>query len=88
MSTKISEYMASGKPILLFAPTELALSEYIINNNCGIACSNTSELLEAVKRLSNSAALRYQYGLNGISNVKAHHTYEEAFKKLDYVLND
>lgn len=44
MPTKISEYMASSVPILLYAPPEIALSEYAIKNNFAIVVSERSFL--------------------------------------------
>lgn len=44
MPTKISEYMASSVPILLYAPPEIALSEYAIKNNFAIVVSERSSL--------------------------------------------
>lgn len=35
MPTKASEYMLSGKPILIFAPGETAVSKFFSENNCG-----------------------------------------------------
>ena len=72
MSTKISEYMASGTPILLYAPSELAVTEYVEKSNCGVACKNEEELYEAIIDLSQSADLRYRYGINGINCAKMH----------------
>lgn len=85
ISTKISEYMASGKPIILYAPPDLALSEYIKNTNSGIVCSNSCDFVDALKRLSESPDIRYEYGFNGIATVKKQHTQAQALTKLNHV---
>jgi len=44
MPTKTTEYMASMVPILLYAPPEIALTEYALNNNFAIILSEKSPL--------------------------------------------
>jgi len=53
MPTKASEYMMSGKPILIFAPGETAVSKFFSNNHCGYCIDeeNGSMIDLAVKTL-------------------------------------
>lgn len=42
MPTKLSEYLASTKPILLNCPDEIALAKYLKDKNCAILCTDKS----------------------------------------------
>ncbi|MEQ6389257.1 glycosyltransferase [Bacillaceae bacterium S4-13-58] len=82
LSTKIPECMSVGKPILCYAPTDIAVSEYINKTNSGIAVGNYNDLLEASKELACNKKLRAELGENGILTVKREHTYEKAHEIL------
>lgn len=52
MSTKISEYVASGAKVLAIGPSDVASMKCLANNNLGI-CINDSSVSQIVKMLSN-----------------------------------
>jgi len=56
MPTKLTEYLASGRPTILYCPAEIALAKYVIENNCSIVCTehNLSSLEKAVLQLRDS----------------------------------
>lgn len=78
LSTKIPEYMASGRPILCFAPKMIASSNYIMESNCGISVSNYNDLVQAVEHLVDNKNLREHMGQCGIK--KAHEKHSEEYK--------
>lgn len=41
--TKASEFMASGIPIIIFAPAKTAISRFCLNNNCGHCISSQDD---------------------------------------------
>jgi len=82
LSTKIPECMATGKPILCYAPKVLAVSEYIDNVQAGIVVDNYNDLLEAVYKLASSQAIQTELGQNGIRTVRDHHTQNKACQIL------
>lgn len=53
MPTKLTEYLASQRPIILYCPQEIALSKYLSDKDCSIICNerSISGLEDAVKRL-------------------------------------
>ncbi len=44
MPTKLTEYLASGTPILLYAPAGIALTEYLADKNAAYICSDEASL--------------------------------------------
>lgn len=76
LSTKIPEYMSSGRPIICYAPSELAVYKYIKKNNCGISVSNNKELYNGLKLLLDNYSLREQMGESGKSVSAKKHSKE------------
>lgn len=55
MPTKLTEYLASGKPMIVYCPEEIALAKYMYDKECAIMCTTTDvdELYNAVSKLQN-----------------------------------
>jgi glycosyltransferase involved in cell wall biosynthesis len=68
MSTRASEGMISGVPILIYAPMNLALTKYFTENESGITVSerNLSKLEEAIIKLWNNGELRERLSKNAV----------------------
>lgn len=78
MPTKLTEYLASNRPIILYCPEEIALAKYLIDKDCSIICTNNDKnrLMEAVVKLQdkdnynhlvvNSAKLAEQHDIHVI----------------------
>ena len=61
MSTKISEFLSTGRPVLLYAPADIFACEYLKENGAGIVVSRADELnaaLDAITDPANADALR------------------------------
>ena len=60
MPTKLSEYLASGLPTILYCPEEIALSHYVHSNDCAIICNRKGkeQLKQALLRLFNKEDVR------------------------------
>jgi glycosyltransferase involved in cell wall biosynthesis len=67
LSTKVPQYMASGRPILAYGPKELASCAYIEDCQCGILVGekNANLLLEAVRSLVADSQRRLLLGHRG-----------------------
>lgn len=78
LSTKIPEYMSSGKPILCLAPKEISSSKYIMDTRTGIAVTNFNELSEALDKMIRDKTLRLELGNNGIKTAMEKHS--DAYK--------
>lgn len=82
LSTKISEYMFSGKPILLYGPEELAVYQYIQSNECGICVHEEERLIEAITELVTNEEYRYKLGNNGHNTAIEKHSDEAAYHTI------
>ena len=69
-STKISDILASGRCLILFAHKSLACTEYVIKNECGCVITQPSELVNKIKELIKSDDLKKKYIANGLVSAK------------------
>ena len=67
--TKASEYMASGIPILVYAPRQTAISQFCTNNNCGHCVTelDPEKLKEAIQLLINNEDYSKRLGNNAVN---------------------
>jgi glycosyltransferase involved in cell wall biosynthesis len=72
ISTKTSEYMISGVPILLFAPDNVALTYYAKKNNCMFSVSENSivKLSETIIYMINNQKIREEIAQKAIETAK------------------
>lgn len=66
-STKISDILASGRCLILYAAESLACVEYVIQNQCGCVITDPMKLEEHLRNLLNDDKLQQKYIQNGIS---------------------
>lgn len=57
-TTKIADSLASGRCFVVYAPKQLACSQYVIKNNCGWVATNKKELRAAFHSVINDDELR------------------------------
>lgn len=76
MPTKASEYMASGTPIIVFAPEVTALVQYAKKSGWArvITENKTQILTEELKRLIEKKELRQKIAGNAIQTAEEHHS--------------
>jgi len=82
LSTKISEYLASGKPIVCYSPKNIAVYEYIEENSAGYSSSDPIDLSQKLLKLINDPRLREYFGANGIETARNKHTTEASLDTL------
>ena len=73
VSTKIPEYMASGKCILAFGPSEVASIDYVRRHDMGIVATDKGQLPDALKRAIEDAGLRTQMGMRARAVAERNH---------------
>lgn len=89
ISTKTSEYMISGVPILLIAPKEVALTSYAIENNCMLSVSEDKieKITNALVRLINDKSLRESLAKKAFDVVKKDSDANYVRQKFKFLLS-
>lgn len=87
LSTKIPEYMSAGRPIICYAPKEIAVSKYILKSKCGLSASNIDELCYSINLLINDESLRKRMSQNGIKIASEKHSDEYKNQIIEKVFN-
>lgn len=87
MSTKIPEYMMSGRPIICYAPHSIAAYQYVAQSNAGIGVENTAELEDALALLVDPEKRKY-YGDNGRSVAVCNHSIDSLKRLVEEVFCD
>lgn len=87
LSTKIPQYMASGRAILAYGPPVLASCRYIQDSQCGVIVGeqNAALLLKAVRRLTKDSEGRALLGRRGWEVARQRHevaTVRESFRSV------
>lgn len=74
MPTKLTEYLASGVPILLHTPREIAVTKYVKQKNSAIICSENSALAleKTLRQLINDSKLRESLTKSALKLAKEH----------------
>ena len=87
MPTKCPEYMISGTPILLFAPSETEIVRYCKMNLCAkiVTENNENRIIEAIQDIINNKTERELIADNAKKVAKEYHddiNVTNAFKKV------
>ncbi len=84
VQTKLTDYMASARPILSIGPTDCACHEFIKKWGCGYCCSeNTAEAVaRVIGEILNDQKHHSTLGANGFKAVFEEFTSEKAEEKL------
>jgi glycosyltransferase involved in cell wall biosynthesis len=90
MPTKTTSYMASGTPILVYAPPDTALTEYARDSGWAgvVSRRSTSELAQAIRRLCTDRALRQRLRQTAYDRVMTTHTIETVTSAFHRALVD
>jgi glycosyltransferase involved in cell wall biosynthesis len=76
----MSEYLASGRPILVHAPADSYVSRYFTEHQCGVVVGRNepSVLAEAIDHIIHDGDLRKKCGENARIRAKVDFTVEAA----------
>ncbi len=88
MPTKVPEYLASGTPVLVFAPGETALAKYASDSKWGYVVSENcvDALAASIKHLYDHIELREKLGRTGMKMVLKNHDAAKVRKDFRYEL--
>ena len=85
-STKITDYLSTGKCLFAIGNADLAPIEYFANTNSAIVIDCEEDILQGLQRLLNKETLRY-FSKNSAECGIANHSMEYIRKTFDEVLN-
>jgi glycosyltransferase involved in cell wall biosynthesis len=90
MPSKLPEYLASGSPVLVVAPPDMALTQYVVSRSCALAVTSlsTGDIEEALMRLLHDETLRQRLGTNGIAVAANEHDAQVVRARFRRVLSD
>ncbi len=73
ISAKIPEYLAAGKPILAYGPSNIASIDFLRTNGCASVVSqrSTEALADAIAKLADSFKYRQQLGMKALKLAKS-----------------
>lgn len=81
-STKIVDYFKRGRAILAVGPSEVASIKHLIDNNCAIVASDSSELIEELNRVLENQAVLNDYATRAYECGKKYHNRSEMLEML------
>lgn len=87
-STKIADSLASGTCFLLYAPEEIAASQYLINNEAAYVVSKKEALKTTLSTLINDPTTRTRYLSNAQNLVKKNHVADKNSATFQKILKD
>lgn len=85
-STKITDYLSSGKCILAVGPLDIAPIEYLKDNDCAVVVSNLDEVYSELNKLLKDELLIYKYAEKALECCKINHDKNSLDKTLIQVL--
>ena len=86
-STKITDYLASGKCIFAIGPEDSAPLEYFQNENCAIIAHNVEEIKRGLSLLSDKQII-LKYGKGAFATGKKNHDKQVMIMRLNKVLEE
>lgn len=72
-STKIADSLCCGTPLFLFAPDDLALTQYLAKNDSAFVCTDRKKLIPSLKLALFDEARREQIMFNALTLAKKNH---------------
>lgn len=85
-STKITDYLSTGKCIFAIGNYDIAPMQYFIENNAAIVCDTDEKILLGLNQLKNTSTLN-EYAKNACEAGKRNHDPESIRKLLFQVIN-
>lgn len=83
ISSKIPQYLAAGRPILMYGPAEIAVTKYVQDSAAGVVVyrNDIKELASAITGLAKSSDLRERLGRAGWTLARQSHNLEAVRQK-------
>ena len=91
MPTKVSEYLITGVPLLVFSPTDTAVANYISKHECGIFLNNrlnSQELFNSFKSIIDDEIIMKNIIKNAKTTALNNHTSSLECAKFQNLINN
>ncbi len=85
-STKVTDYLSSGKPIWAVGPDEIASIEYFKMNDCALVTSSRKNIKDDIENIVNYPERLNDYVKNAIECCKVFHDEKILSKKFMNVM--
>ena len=86
-STKIAQYLCSGRCVLLYAPFDMASTQYLLKTDAAIVANEKQTLQGVLARLVNEWEFRMEYAEKAFSTALQHHDRNVVSNEVkDYIL--
>ncbi len=85
-TTKIADSLSCGTCFFVYAPEELACTEYLLENECACVVTNKNQLRVALEELLNDGELREKYIKKGLEISAKNHNSKENCEKFQKIL--
>lgn len=87
-STKIADSLACGNCFLLYAPENIACSEYLTHNNAAYVVTRKEDLLPTLELLCSDAQARRRYQSNAIELARVNHDAKKNALRFQKIICD
>ena len=88
VSTKIADSLASGIPLLAYAPEELSSTKHLVRNSCAILATSRDTLEAVLLEALENRELRSKTAYNALAAAARYHDREKAGAKLRQILEE
>jgi glycosyltransferase involved in cell wall biosynthesis len=88
MPTKATEYMMSGTPIFIYAPAEIALTEYFSKYNAAYIQTSENDIANSVLEFVTNKEMRKLIVSNALDLVHSMHTNDSVTNRLLNIFNE
>ena len=85
-STKITDYLSSGKCVFAVGCKDTAPMQYFIKNDAAVIATDDNEIKEKLEMLANNPDLLAQYAEKSCKAGIENHSEEKIFEKFDGVI--
>ena len=87
LSTKIPEYLSTGRPIIGFGPSEIGTIDYLESNKAGMAAHSIHDLIEILRMIVSDSSILSEYGKRSIEFAEEHLS-TKVSNRVKYVFNE
>jgi len=87
-TTKIADTLSCGTCFFVYAPEELACTEYLLKNECACVVTDKNQLRVTLEELLNDIELRERYIKKGLEIAEKNHNSKKNCEKFQKILID